>query len=91
VRLAAIIFMERTRIVMRWIFVIRARKLMMREAIKLVMLTILIMGVEIVVVGATMMRTGRVKALGLLFIVGILVPVVEIPMLAVRILLIIGT
>jgi hypothetical protein len=92
VRLTAIILMERRILRTRWIFVKRAGILVVRKAIKLVMLTILIMRVEIVLVAiwiwATMRR--RVKAFGLLFVKGILLPMVGISMLAARKLWFIG-
>jgi hypothetical protein len=93
VRLAAIILMERWILMMRRILFNRAGILVMRKAIKLVVLTKLIMRVEVVVVhGAiwAMMRR-RVKAFGLLFVQGILVLIVGISMPAARVLWVIGT
>src|SRR5713226_3910667 len=89
VRLAAIILME---LMMRWVFVIRAGIFMM-EAIKLVMSKILIMRVEIVVVHGAMWATMRmrIKALGLLFIIRIRVPMVGESMFTARKLFFIGT
>jgi hypothetical protein len=91
VRLAAIILMERRILMTRWVFVKGAGILVMRIAIKLVMLTKLIMRVEIVLVHGAIwiwaMVRPRVKALGLFFVKGILV---GISMLAARKLWFIG-
>ena len=87
VRLAAIILMERRILIKR-----AGGILVMRDAIKLLMFTKLVMRVEVVVVhGAisAMMRL-RVKAFVLLFVIRILVPMVRISMLAARILWFVG-
>ena len=84
VRLAAMI-------IMRWEIVIRARHLMMRVAVKLVGLSVKIVVVHRHVVRISVGRTMRgMDWVKVLIIIGILGPVVEIPMLTVRI-LIIGT
>ena len=73
-------------IIMRWKFVIRARGLMVRVAVKLVLLS-----VEIVVVHRARMPMGRTMR-GMdwveILIIGIVVPMVVIPMLTARILFI---
>ena len=73
-------------IMMRWKFVIRARGLMVRVAVKLVLLS-----VEIVVVHRASMPMGRTMR-GMdwveILIIGIVVPMVVIPMLTARILFI---
>src|SRR5580658_1334346 len=78
VRLAAIILMERRILMMRRIFIKRSGIFVMRKAIKLVMLTKLIMRVEVVVVHGAIWAAMRRRVKAFFFVIGILVPMMGI-------------